>query len=36
MAFIGGIEAMFYQVKVPDSQRSFPRYLWRNNNDLNG
>ena len=22
MAFIGGIEAMFYQVKVPDSQAS--------------
>ena len=30
------IEAMFYQVKVPDSHRSFMRYLWWNNNDLNG
>ena len=34
--FMGGIEAMFYHVKVPDSQRSFQRYLWWNNNDLNG
>ena len=36
MAFMGDIEAMFYQVKVPDNQRSFLRYLWQNNNDLNG
>ena len=34
--FMGGIEAMFYHVKVPGSQRSFQRYLWWNNNDLNG
>ena len=33
VAFMGDIEAMFYQVKVPDSQRSFLRYLWWNNND---
>ena len=36
MVFIGDIESIFYQVKVPDSQRSFPRYQWCNNNDLNG
>ena len=36
MVFMGDIEAMFYQVKVPDSQKSFFRYLWWNNNDLNG
>ena len=36
VAFMGDIEAMFYEVKVPDSQRSFFRYLWWNNNDLNG
>ena len=34
--FMGDIEAMFYQVKVPDSQRGFLRYLWWNNNDLIG
>ena len=28
VAFMGDIEAMFYPVKVPDSQRSFLRYLW--------
>ena len=36
VVFMSDIEAMFYQVKVPDSQRSFLRYLWWNNNDLNG
>ena len=36
VAFMGDIEAMFYQVKVPDSERSFLRYLWWNSNDLNG
>ena len=36
VAFMGDIEAMFYQVKVPDSQRSFLRYRWWNYNDLNG
>ena len=35
VVFIGDIETMFYQVKVPDSQRSFMRYLWWNSNDLN-
>ena len=36
VAFLGDIEAMFYQVKVLDSQRRFLWYLWWNNNDLNG
>ena len=36
VAFMGDIEAMFCQVKVPDSERSFFRYLWWSNNDLNG
>ena len=36
VAFIGDIEAIFFQVKVSDSQGSFLRYLWWNNNDLNG
>ena len=36
VAFIGDIEAIFFQVKVSDSQESFLRYLWWNNNDLNG
>ena len=35
VVFMGDIQAMFYQVKVPDSQRSFLRYLWWNSNDLN-
>ena len=28
VAFIGDIESMFYQVKVPPEQRSFLRFLW--------
>ena len=36
LAFMGDKEAMFYQVKAPESKRSFLRYLWWNNNDLNG
>ena len=36
MAFTSDIPAMFYHVKVPDNQINFLRYLWRNNNDLNG
>ena len=35
VAFMDGTVAMFYQVKVPDSQRSFLGYLWLSNNDLN-
>ena len=27
IAFVGEIEAMFYQVQVPDNQRGFSRYL---------
>ena len=34
IAFMGDIEAMFYQVHVPDSQRSVLRYLWWENNNL--
>ena len=36
VGFLGDREAMFYQVKFPDNQRSFLRYVWWNNNDLNG
>ena len=36
VVFMSDTQAMFYQVKVPDSQRSFLSYLWWNNNDLNG
>ena len=36
VGFLGDREAMFYQVKFHDSQRSFLRYVWWNNNDLNG
>ena len=32
---MGDIETMFYQVKAPESQGSFLRYLWWNN-DFNG
>ena len=35
VAFMDDIEAIFYQVKVPDSQRSFLKYLWWYNTDLN-
>ena len=35
VAFMGDIEAIFYQVKVLVSQRSCLSYLWWNNNDLN-
>lgn len=36
VASMGDIEAMFYQVKVPDNQRGFLRYLWWENNNLEG
>ena len=36
VAFIGDIEAMFYQVQVPDNQRGFLRHLWWENNNLEG
>ena len=28
VAFMADIKAMYYQVKVPESQRSYLRYLW--------
>ena len=28
IAFTGDIEAMFYQVRVPEDQRSYLRFLW--------
>ena len=28
VAFMADIQAMYYQVKVPESQRSYLRYLW--------
>ena len=36
VASMGDIEAMFYQVKVPDNQGGFLRYLWWVNNNLEG
>ncbi|XP_028405254.1 uncharacterized protein LOC114527759 [Dendronephthya gigantea] len=35
IAFMADIEAMFYQVQVPLSQRDFLRFLWWPNGDLN-
>ena len=35
VAFVADIQAMFYQVKVPESQRSYLRYLWWNEGDIN-
>ena len=34
VAFMAGIQAMFYQVKVPEKQRSFLRFLWWNEGNL--
>ena len=28
VAFMADIQAMFYQLKVPEKQRSFLRFLW--------
>lgn len=36
VAFMGDIESMFYQVKVPTIQRDFLRFLWWPNEDLSG
>ena len=36
VAFMGDIEAMFYQVLVPAEQRDFLRFLWWPNGDMNG
>ena len=35
VAFMANIQAMFYQVKVPEKHRSFLRFLWWNEGDLN-
>ena len=34
VAFLADIQAMFYQVKVPEKQRSFLRFLWWNEGNL--
>ena len=36
VAFMGDIEAVFYQVQVRDDQRGFLRYLWCENDNLVG
>ena len=36
VAFMGDIEAMYYQVKVPKEQRSVLRFLWLKDSDLGG
>ena len=36
VAFMGDIEAMFYQVLVPAEQHDFLRFLWWPNGDKNG
>ena len=35
VAFMADIEAMFYQVRVPVTQRNFLRFLWWSEGDLN-
>ena len=35
VAFMAYIQAMYYQVKVPESQRSYLRYLWWKESDIN-
>ena len=32
---MANIQAMYYQVKVPESQRSYKRYLWCEKGDIN-
>ena len=34
VAFMGDIEAMFYQVRIPKDQRDFVRFLWWPDGDL--
>ena len=34
VAFMADIQAMFYQVKVPEKRRSFLRFLWWNEGNL--
>ena len=35
VAFMAYIQALYYQVKVPESQRSYLRYLWWKESDIN-
>ena len=35
VAFMANILAMYYQVNVPESQRSYLRYLWWKEGDIN-
>ena len=35
VAFAADLEAMFYQVKVPEADRDFLRFLWWSNGDVN-
>ena len=35
VAFMADIQAMFYQVRVPENQRSHLRYLWWSESDIN-
>lgn len=34
MAILGDVESMFYQVRVPETQRNYLRYLWWPNGDV--
>ena len=36
VAFMGDIEAMYYQVQVPEEQRSVLRFLWWEDSNLRG
>ena len=36
IAFMGDIESMFFQVKVPENQQDFQRFLWWPDGNLNG
>ena len=35
VAFMVDIQAMYYQVKVPESQRSYLQYFWGKEGDIN-
>ena len=35
VVFMADIEVMFYQVKIPPDQRSYLRFLWWTNSDIN-
>lgn len=35
VAVMGDIESMFYQVKVPEKQQKFLKFLWWDNSDIN-